>query len=812
MLIRSLETQTLWYLQSSLSDLFAKPTSETFTICHRIYNRVQSIIFTDPPIPSSSTSFLSPRAKEKVNVPHASFVGIGILAAAIGMPKLAEVCGPVAVEQGRRIVPLERSAGGDSDDEDDDDESGSGSDDDGAAKTNGTPAPAAQPKTPRANGKSPALSPLGAAAAKAGLTKSKAASRQSPKRTQTGPSYLPGPRLEATPPPAARSHSLDKPSTSAGGYLPTAPLSMPSSTPHTPPRTPRQNGDTTPPLADIPARRRIAGTPGGSASSHPTVSLSVPSLPLSSRSASYLVTSQPNPPSHLPKPFLAHLLLLQSSRTQLDLLRSLQDISTRLVSVPKLARLSSLRAELTVLNHGLPRGCCLGMACHGTPFPVAGKKSKAHARIVRISPSESVVLNSADRAPFVIHVEVLEDDLDFDPDRRQNAEDLRRALSERDGTTSASGGFGKEGVGAKARMSLESGLDGLGRVAKGGDAARSTSKLASPPSGGDLSKTPSPQPPPIEVFPSEDAGDMGASRPREPLAEMDLVEQLYGDVSIHDDADLLIAPVESDVEIQNRSVDEQAWARRVDAEKVDPPPPNGTHAAAAPSTLAPPSSISLGRPSTAPRPGGRSVSDRPVVSLDDYAERMRMAAIMLAQLDASQAASLGVVATGTAAAGTLVGLPVATVAGIGGVVGAGLGAVASRLGARRDVQGGQASTGVSATLDTSSAVEGTSAVAGAPPLPSTASASVAPAPGSNGTALPSQRQRVLAPLEAAAIRNRIMSEMMALEEERMERMREDGRARSGWSGSSGVEDGAVVMRAVNKDDPSGAHPCSFFSV
>lgn len=191
---------------------------------------------------------------------------------------------------------------------------------------------------------------------------------------------------------------------------------------------------------------------------------------------------------------------------------------------------------------------------------------------------------------------------------------------------------------------------------------------------------------------------------------------------------------------------------------------------------------------------------------------MRMAAIMLAQLDASQAASLGVVATGTAAAGTLVGLPVATVAGIGGVVGAGLGAVASRLGARRDVQGGQASTGVSATLDTSSAVEGTSAVAGAPPLPSTASASVAPAPGSNGTALPSQRQRVLAPLEAAAIRNRIMSEMMALEEERMERMREDGRARSGWSGSSGVEDGAVVMRAVNKDDPSGAHPCSFFSV
>lgn len=48
----------------------------------------------------------------------------------------------------------------------------------------------------------------------------------------------------------------------------------------------------------------------------------------------------------LPKAFLSHLLRLQACRSQLDLLRSLQDISTRLVVVPKLARLSSLRAEV----------------------------------------------------------------------------------------------------------------------------------------------------------------------------------------------------------------------------------------------------------------------------------------------------------------------------------------------------------------------------------------------------------------------------------------------------------------------------------
>jgi len=55
-----------------------------------------------------------------------------------------------------------------------------------------------------------------------------------------------------------------------------------------------------------------------------------------------------------------------------------------------------------------------------------------------------------------------------------------------------------------------------------------------------------------------------------------------------------------------------------------------------------------------------------------------------------------------------------------------------------------------------------------------------------------------------------MTEMMALEEERMERMKEAGKQRErkglAYSASStgGEVDGAVVARAVNKDDPSGA--------
>ena len=213
-------------------------------------------------------------------------------------------------------------------------------------------------------------------------------------------------------------------------------------------------------------------------------------------------------------------------------------------------------------------------------------------------------------------------------------------------------------------------------------------------------------------------------------------------------------------------------------------------------------------------------SNRTVFSLDDYASRMRMAAIMLSQLTASETFSKGYVATSATAAGQLVGLPVTVVTGlggvVGGVVGAGLGAMlGSRMpfggaSTRKAVeQAGQGSSGVTVGLDLSSAVEGTSDVSGipsTPTLPSSIATSTSATKSTPTTTIPHERQRVLSPIEATAIRNRIMGEMMALEEERMERMRDDGRVRSGWTAGAeaGVEDEAVVLRAVNKDDPSGS--------
>ena len=320
----------------------------------------------------------------------------------------------------------------------------------------------------------------------------------------------------------------------------------------------------------------------------------------------------------------------------------------------------------------------------------------------------------------------------------------------------------------------------------------------------------------------------------EPAEEMDLVEQLYGDISIRTplpDGSI----VQGERAIENRTVDEQAWSSNRTPRSTSPSLSVGTPFGAPGKGLGSRRS-SLGVPGQLPSASSKSISsssaangstdggsNRTVFSLDDYASRMRMAAIMLSQLTASETPTKGVVATSSAAAGQLVGLPVTVVAGlggvVGGVVGAGLGAMlGSRMpfsggNGRKVEQAGQGSSGVKVGLDLTSASEGTSDVSGIPsPLPLLPSSSSLSKSAPTAT-IPHERQRVLSPVEATAIRNRIMGEMMALEEERMERMRDDGRVRSGWTAGSveaGVEDEAVVMRAVNKDDPSGSSSSPLF--
>lgn len=97
---------------------------------------------------------------------------------------------------------------------------------------------------------------------------------------------------------------------------------------------------------------------------------------------------------------------------------ALQNISMKLSQVPKEARLSALRAELSMLNKDLP--------CE-TDIPVlfpSNSKGKLH-KIVRIPPNESAVLNSAERVPFLLLIEFLSDEVDFNPSSSSNDQLLR---------------------------------------------------------------------------------------------------------------------------------------------------------------------------------------------------------------------------------------------------------------------------------------------------------------------------------------------------------------------------------------------------
>ncbi|EPZ32863.1 Phosphatidylinositol 4-kinase domain-containing protein [Rozella allomycis CSF55] len=90
---------------------------------------------------------------------------------------------------------------------------------------------------------------------------------------------------------------------------------------------------------------------------------------------------------------------------EMQFINMLIDISIRLVPVSKSVRPQTLQAELTLLNHNLPADVCL-------PFWCNSKLNKSHHKLVRVPTTESVTLNSAERVPYMILLEVLEDETD----------------------------------------------------------------------------------------------------------------------------------------------------------------------------------------------------------------------------------------------------------------------------------------------------------------------------------------------------------------------------------------------------------------
>ncbi|KAI8812580.1 kinase-like domain-containing protein [Cladochytrium replicatum] len=87
---------------------------------------------------------------------------------------------------------------------------------------------------------------------------------------------------------------------------------------------------------------------------------------------------------------------------EIQFIRALVEIGDRLRSVPRESRQSNLIAALVLLNHNLPAEICLPLWCNAA-------ENHKHHRILRIAPDEAVILNSADRVPYLICIEVEED-------------------------------------------------------------------------------------------------------------------------------------------------------------------------------------------------------------------------------------------------------------------------------------------------------------------------------------------------------------------------------------------------------------------
>jgi phosphatidylinositol 4-kinase B len=363
--------------------------------------------------------------------------------------------------------------------------------------------------------------------------------------------------------------------------------------------------------------------------------------------------------------------------------------------------------------------------------------SEPHHKIVRIPPGESVVLNSAERAPYLLLIEILHGDLDFDPIKRSNKEVLKKIVVKENERKGASGdliSFSGSNHPEKDRERSQSGSD----LDKTGGILEVDTTAVADDSSEDISMT----------------SAMDATSPYPDEEEVDLVEQLYGA-----EGSLRSQPIDLSESIvlppapKNRELDMATWSSI-------PSSPQGSMDATA---------------SFSPRPNlSRANSTKVttitqtqrVLSLDEYSERMRTAAVMLAQLNANlvRESKTSLPAPGTPST--------------------------------------ESSSFSSRWLSSSSWLTVTP-----PPSENTGN--------TEATQLPQTPSLGSAPLrmklqhaEAAAIRTRIMNEMLALEEERMERMREnrsgEGTLRIGDTGGNmkTAEDEGIIRRELSKADPS----------
>ncbi|KAI0128417.1 phosphatidylinositol 3 [Xylariales sp. AK1849] len=361
---------TFWLFQTYLHDLASTPQAQAFKTCRRVYNKVQHIVF--------GLSDSARQDKIKENILPVTVLASFVLAS-VGVPLLPQWAGPLAVAQARRAQPdwdviSEASL---------------------AAKITRSQTVSAQTtRSRRRDG-----SRITSAPTTASPENAKPPKEQRPQ----------SPRVTVARPGSASSIAKPTPEPRKPEYVDNKVLEArlsSSSLPLPDMRSPK--------MVTRPATPVSAGFPR-------------PNDSLSRRHSHHLKTLIHQ--AEMSQAQKAKLLRQNYFRCQTAFLTALEDISNRLVIVPKQARLSALRAELALIARDLPAELDIPIICPPTLVDGSPAKSRHH-RIVRVNPAEATVLNSAEKVPYLLMVEILRDDFTFDPTSADNQRLLTTLLAE----------------------------------------------------------------------------------------------------------------------------------------------------------------------------------------------------------------------------------------------------------------------------------------------------------------------------------------------------------------------------------------------
>ncbi|KAF2481739.1 kinase-like domain-containing protein [Neohortaea acidophila] len=358
---------TFWLLQTYLHDLSAQPASDAFRTCRRLYNKVQHIVF------GGTESVRRERIQDNT-LPVT--VLSSLVLASVGVPLIAQHVAPLAVAQARKVRPVE----------------------DGMADL--------LPQTPTL--------------ARSNTVGARPSAPRPRRQVGAGSSGDGATRRSRRPTP------INVNGTDGNG-----------SQPSTPKGNPRSDG------AHRPDHRRSLALAHNNSGTSLTICLpsprlsrlstSTPSSPGVPRRTSEMWQRQAQGPRQGPAAMSTgqktRLLRQNYFRSEMQFLTALEGISSRLVVVPKPARLSALRAELALVSQDLPAEVDIPVIC--PPDLLDGFASRSrHHRIVRLNPAEATSLNSAEKVPYLLMLEVLKEDFDFDPESESNNQLLANLVSE----------------------------------------------------------------------------------------------------------------------------------------------------------------------------------------------------------------------------------------------------------------------------------------------------------------------------------------------------------------------------------------------